>query len=345
MAEFERVMQAAMRKYARGVSNETIQRSVILSMLKKKGRISTKESGKDMDWAVKYRQTALVGTSDMEAYTFQRENQYRRLVLDWRGARIGGVISDKERRMVRGKEKLIDIWGPKLETLREDAEDQLNKWMLYDGNATGYEKHFHGLKSIMAYSTSTATVQYGTCNETYGGQTLNAVYPTESDASAYSPKHVNEKYSAYGSWTTSGTKILRALISACTVANEPSARPDVAITTEARYLAFKNLLASEERYQVGAKDLKTLSAGFEGVRYDGLELTWDADWSGIMGNSTMCLNFNKMKLRLLTDELFEGDSEYDIHRKAYLYDLITWGNLEISPRYFGWSKDLTAAFA
>jgi hypothetical protein len=343
VAEWERVIQAAMTKHAKGASNETMQKSVLLGMLKDRGRISYNESGKDMDWKVKYKQITLEATSDMEAYTFQRHNLYKTFTLDWRGARMGDVISEKERLMIRNKEALISIWAPKADILREDAVDQLNKWMYYDGNATGYTKCFHGLASIFGY-TAASTSLYAAANDTYGGQTLNAKHGTEADATAYSPHLVNEGATEFGSWTSNPTKVMRYLVSATTVKNAAGGRPDIALTTESRYNVFKDSLASEEQYVVDAKDITKLSAGFQGVRYDGLDLTWDYDYNctGGLGTSTVALNLSKIKLRLLTKQLFVGDSSYDIDRHAYLFDLVTWGNLEINPRYQGKSADFSS---
>lgn len=347
MPEYERIIQAAQEKFAKGASNETIQRSVILNTLKKRGRITYNDSGRDFNWKTKYKQIELETTSDMEAYTFQRHNVYKNFKLDWRGGRIGDVISEKERLITRGPQQIIDLWGTKAEVLKEDAMDQLNKWMYYDGNATNYTKNFHGLKSILSYATASTTDQYGTGNDSYGGQTLNAVHNTESDATAYTPAHVNEKYTDYGSWASQPLKIMRALVSACTVKNTADGRPDLAITTEARYLQFKDALASSERYLVSGQDITKLSSGFDAVRYDGLDLTWDYDYdgTGALGDSTVAINTRKMKLRLLTKQLFTGSSSFDHDRRAYLFDLVIWGNLELNPRYFGWSRDLTQAFA
>jgi hypothetical protein len=347
MAEYERILQAAMTKHAKGASNETLQKSIVLSMLKKRGRISYGESGTDFDWRIKYRQIVLEGTSDMEAYSFQRHNLYKKFTLDWRGARIGDIISEKEKLMCRGAEQIINLWGQKADVLKEDAQDQLNKWMFYDGNATGYTKNFHGLASILAYTTlTTNTSQYATGVDSYGGQTLSAVHGTESDATAYTPFHLNEAYTDYSSWASNPTKVMRALISGCTVKNEPGGKPDVAMTTEARYIQFKDKLASEEQYTVSGSEIKSLAAGFDAVRYDGVELTWDYDYNctGGLGATTACWNFSKCKLRMLTSQLFEGMTSFDHDRRAYLFDLVSWGNLEFNPRYFGWAGAFKTAF-
>jgi hypothetical protein len=323
----------------RGAANETIQNSILLSRLKSRGRLMFNQSGKTLDWQIKYKQRALDGREDMETTQFARQNLYVNATLPWRGYVMQDAISQKERYMVRGNEALVQIWPNKMRSMAEDAQDRMNIELFDDGNASGNEKKIHGLESIYAYTTSTSTSQYATSNESYAGLALNAVHGTESDATAYSPHLVNEAYTDYSTWTTNPTKISRALISACTVKNGRKGSPDLLLMNEARYLIFKDKLASEERYLISQETIEDLKAGFRALWYDGVEATWDYDCGA---DRTYCLNLDQIELRCLSPDLFYSQAHYSIEQDAHLWSMMFWGNMRINPRYQGKSKDFTS---
>jgi len=340
MAEFARVLATSIAKYVKGAANETIQNSILLSMLKKKGRLIYNDSGKTLDWQIKHKQRDLDGREDMEQVTFERQNLYVNATLPWRGYVMQDAISQKERLMVRGNEALVQIWPNKMRSMMEDAQDKMNIQLFVDGNASGNEKKIHGLESIFAYTTSTSTSEFATCNESYAGLTLNAVHGTESDATAYSPALVNEAYTDFSSWTSNPTKIARSLVSATTVKNGKKGRPDLMLTTETRYNQFKNALASEERYVVSdEKVIDNLKAGFRGVMFDGVLMMWDYDCTA---DVTYCLNLDQIEFRCLSSDLFYSKTHYSIEQDAHLWSVMTWGNMRINPRYQGKSADYSS---
>jgi len=339
MAEFLRVLRTSIAKYVKGAANETIQNSILLSMLKDKGRLMYNNSGKTLDWQIKYKQRDLEGREDMEQVQFNRQNQYVDATLPWRGYVMQDAISQKERLMVRGQEALVQIWPNKMRSMMEDASDKMNIELFVDGNASGNEKKIHGLESIFGAATATTTSEFGTCDESYAGLTLNAVHGTESDATAYSPALVNEAYTDFSSWTSNPTKIARSLVSATTVKNGKKGRPDLMLTTETRYNQFKNALASEERYIVGdEKVVGNLKAGFRGIVFDGVLMMWDYDCTAAC---TYCLNLDQIEFRCLSSDLFYSKTDYDITQDAHLWSVMSWGNMRINPRYQGKSADLT----
>jgi hypothetical protein len=338
MAEFARVLKTATDRYVKGANNETIENSIVLRELKRRNRIKYNYSGKALTWQLKYKQRTLTPVEDMEAIQFARQNLYEQPTLPWRGYRMQDAISEKERLMVKGNEALVQIWPGKMESIMEDANDRLNVEMFIDGNASGQTEQFHGLESIFGY-TAHATNTYAAGNESYAGLTLNATHGTASDASAYTPKLVNEGSTALSSWTTNPTKIVRYLISACTIKNNRRGRPDMVLMNEARFLAFKDALASEERYIVGSKEQSNIKAGIEELTYDGVRLTWDYDCGA---DRCYCINFDHIELCLLTPRLWYSKVGYDHSRDAHTFSVNIWGNLKMNPRYQGKSKDMTS---
>jgi hypothetical protein len=336
MAEFARVLDAAIAKYLKGAANETIENSILLSRLKRHGSLVYNQSGTSLDWRIKITQRALSGVEDMESIQFTRQNLYESATLPWRGYRMQDAISRKERLMVKGKEAIIDIWGRKMRDMMEDANDRLSAELFVDGNGTGNSKRFHGLESIFGAATSTTTSQYATSSESYAGLSPTAVHGTNSTTTPYSPHLVNDTYTNYSSWATSPTEITRALISACTVNNNAKSRPDLILTTEARYLQFKDILASEEQIQAGPPTRETTHAGFKGISYEGTEVVWDYDCTSSV---TYCLNLKQMGLYLLTPNLWYSESGYSHAQDSYQFSVNIWGNMKINPRYQGKSAD------
>jgi len=330
MAEFARALQACTAKYVKGAANETIQNSILLNRLKQRGRILYGQSGTSLDWRIKTKQRTLRAREDMEAQQFTRQNLYESATLPWRGYDMQDAISEKERLMCRGDEALIQIWPDKMRSMADDAMDQMNKELFVDGNATGYEKSIHGLESIFG-CTGTTTAQYGTSSESYAGLSPAAIHGTESATSPYSPQIVNDSYTSFGSWATTGCILIaRSLISACRIKNNRRSSPDLLLTNEARYLAFKNELVAEERYVI-AEETKDLAAGFRGLTFDGVEVLWDFDCGAV----TYCLNLDQIELRVLPKELFYAKTSYDQHQDAHLFSMHFWGNMRINPRYQG----------
>ncbi|MHC4644222.1 MAG: phage major capsid protein [Planctomycetota bacterium] len=339
MAEFARALQAATAKYLKGAANETIQNSIILSELKKRGRIKYNQSGTSIDWRIKYKQRTLTPVADMEDLQFARQNLYVSATLPYRGYRMQDAISEKERQMVKGTEALMQIWPGKMESLMEDANDRLSAELFVDGNATGNTEKFHGLESIFGAATGTSTTQWTTSSETYAGLTLAAVHGTESDSSAYSPQILEESYTDYGTWASNPTKIVRALVSGCTLRNNKRGRPDMVMTGENRYNQFKDKLASEEQIMAGPPTRERTYAGLKGIAYDGVEVTWDFDCGTALA---YCLNFDHIELRILTPRLWYSRSDYDHGKDAHTFSVNILGNMRINPRYQGKSLDNSA---
>lgn len=339
MAEFGRVLQAAHAQYLKGVDKEVVQNSILLSMLKKRNKIKTGQSGHSLTWRLKTSQRELTPTGDMEAIQFARQNLYTTATLDWRGYVMQDAISQKERLMVRGPEAIIDIWAEKVEDMREDFLDRMNVELFRDGNATGNEERFHGLDSIFDGYTA-GTTAYVASNESYAGLTLAATHGTESASTPYSPHLVNAKHEWDGSSTTFASQpieCVRALVSACSVGNKPSMRPDVCLTTESWYLTLLNDMQAEE--QIAAKDSELTAIGFQAVQVDGVPVTWDYDCAA---SKMYCLNLNKIEIRLLSSQLADGETSYDHGRRAYLFSMGCWGNIKIHPRYQGLLKDFSS---
>lgn len=335
MAEWTRVLKSTHEQFVKGVANETTEERVLLSMLKKRGRMKFNQFGNVLDWRVKYKKRSLDAYSDMSPVVFKRQNLYQKAVLDWRGYMMQDAISKKERLMNRGNAAIFQLYSGMVEDMKEDFMELFSAELYVDGNATGYTDRFHGLESIFGYTAcGSSGVQYVTSNETYAGLTAAGVYGTASDYSYWSPVLINENYTGYGSWATGAIKICRALLTACSKGNTKKARPDVVLTTEARYHQFLALLQAEERIIASNKELT--EAGFEAVELDGRPITYDGDCpAGV----TYCLNLDQIELRFLGADIVDGETGYDVTRKAFLFSLDSFGNMRINPRYQGKAKN------
>lgn len=333
MAEFLRVLRTSIAKFVRGASNETIQNSILLNMLKKRGRVSFNNSGKTLDWQIKTKQRELKSRTDMAQTTYQRQNLHEAATLPWRGYVMQDAISQKERFMVRGQEALVQIWPDRMKDMMEDASDRMNIELFIDGNLAGNEEQLHGLESIFGATSPTTTSKYATSNESYAGLTLSAVHGTESATTPYSPHLVNEAFTGFGTWASNPTKISRTLISACRVNNKRKSVPDLLLMNESRYLDFKDALTTE-RFII-SEEVKDVAAGFKSFSYDGVDVMWDFDCPADL---TYCLNLDQIEFRSLAPDLFYSKAVYSIEQDAHLWSVMNWGNMRINPRYQGQSK-------
>jgi hypothetical protein len=336
MAEFERATIAAIPKYEKKASNDVIEHSILLSELERRKRILYNQSGTSFEKRLRVEQATLYAMADMEALQFARTNPYAETTLPWREYRMQNTISDKEKEMVKGNEALIQIWANRVRDLREDFRDKLNVELFVDGNATGNTKKLHGLESIFGASACTSANSYTSSSETYAGLTLAAAHGTWSSTTPYSPHLVNENATAWGTWGSSPLDIARRLISACTIRNSKSARPDMLLTTETRYLQFLDALQAEERIMAHSPTPEKTYSGFKAIEFDGIQVLWDYDCTA---SCTYCLNLDQMEFRVLKPQLLAMRSAYDITRNAHLTELYLYGNLWIHPRYQGKSKN------
>lgn len=273
--------------------------------------------------------------TDMEAVRFQRRDPYERTTLPWREYRMTETISDKEKEMVKNNERLIDIWGNKMRDLRSDFVDQLNEEVYKDGNASGNSERWHGLESIFGTSTATTTQAFASSSESYAGLTFAGKHDDVAprrEQKAYTPVIVNEEYTGWDSWLSAPLKIARRLVSACTVQNRRTGRPDMMITTESRYLQFLDKLQAEERILARAPTPEKQFSGFKGVEFDGIPLVWDYDCTA---DCTYCLNFDQIEVKVLKKQLIAMRTAFDIERNAHLTVMYLYGNMWIHPRYQG----------
>jgi hypothetical protein len=338
MAEFARVTKAAIAKYEKGASNETIDNSILLSMLQEKGRIKYNWSGTSFEKRMRVSQATLQAMTDMEPITFARENPYEETTLPWREYRMQVTISDKEKEMCKGNEMLIDIWANRVQDIKDDFKDLFSAELYIDGNATGNTARWHGLESIFGATGSCgAGTNWESCSESYAGLTLAGAHgdSPKVTAAAYSPKLLNEVSTAidpnsYTTYASAPIERWRRLISACTIRNNKTDRPDLGITTESRYIDLLNKLQAEER--IMAAQEKRYYAGAVGVEVDGIPIMWDADCSSSRG---YCLNLDKMEVRMLKKQFVAMRTDFDIRQNAHLTVIYAYGNLWIHPRYQG----------
>lgn len=339
MAEFARALKAAIPRYEKGASNETIKHSILLSMLEKRGRIKYNWSGTSFEKRMRVKQATLQAMADMEAVTFAREDPYEETTLPWREYRMTHVISDKEKEMVKGNEQLIDIWASRTEDLKDDFKDLFNKELYIDGNATANTKRWHGLESIFgAVGSAGAGDNFESSSESYAGLTFAGAHGDAADREqeAYQPVLMNEVStgmdpSSYTTYASAPIERWRRIIEACSIQNTKAGRPDLGLTTENRYVQLLNKLQGEERIMAMQKT-QEWSVGATGVEVDGVPITWDADCSSSRG---YCLNLDKMEIRMLKKTFVAMRTAFDIKQNAHLTVIYAYGNIWIHPRYQG----------
>lgn len=336
--DFGTFYKAAHAEFKKGVADETIKRRMLLAELQRRGRISYNHDGTEMDWRVRYLEHDLNSYVDGGPVVFGRIDPYIKATLPYRAYDMNTVVTKKERLATQGKSAIFKLYEQKTKELKEDARKKFNGKLWGSGN-TG-TTDIHGLNSIFD-GTYASGSKNGTANGTYAGiaQTLGANGGAlgDSEYNFWTPTLVawnsSQFTSPYTFKATAGEAIRHGIVNVMDE-NDAEMRVSVVCLAKAMFLSFLEYMAGKEQIYTskGRQPGPVASLGFEAVWFDGVEVTWEHD---VPANTGFGINFNRLELCCMTDQLFGGDVEYDIDTKAWKMDIDFWGNLKIeSPRHF-----------
>ena len=164
------LVQATMRKYMTGASDDTVRERLWLSMLEKEGRIEKDADGYDLSWDVQFSQPPTGGYVEFQTHGFSQHQAYKQLTIDVRGNKGTDVLDLKQIVTNRGKHSIVDLWSTKIPNLAEAMAVQLARQAYTDGSASGNETAFCGLKTFLGSGgTCAATDKIAVPDDTYGG--------------------------------------------------------------------------------------------------------------------------------------------------------------------------------
>lgn len=367
--DWARVIGTTIVNHLREEELTTFRKFKVFSMLENSGNVLMNQSGRGMDWNVRFRNAPVTGNTGDTPRTFARINMWKRPELSWRGFTTTDAIYRREMLENRGQQALVDVASKMAERLKESLEQHLSYQPYVDGNASGRENDFHGMESFLGYdgtidesvsgvatkrTTSNTEDRFGYPDDTYAtlstrlgfygggriqsstGQWPNVQVDPEFDF--YSPVIINyngTKFNSAGtaSWRANCVFAMREGIHQCKRNDTKESQIDMVVLDRAMYIQFLNSYRSEERIVV-SKETGLKALGFsDSVSLDGVDIT--SEYAVPRGKG-YGISIGNMELRCLESQLFVGEGPFfDEETQSYRYACSTLGNLRFrSPRNF-----------
>lgn len=348
-------------KYMKGASDLTVRKRLLLSMLKKRGRIIYNQSGDECKWQVEYSQPTVETYADGGVINFSNHDAFKQLSHDWRGYVATDSMTKKQNAMNKGEEALIKLFQTKSNRLTKSITDNFSGELYKDGSAAGRESAIHGLETFMTAGTVAAGDRIAMCNDSYGGlttdlgdyggswstnlstspnSTLATDWPDGQGSSEYdfiSPKLVNWSSTAWGTsstaWEDNCWRVISQAITWLTTTGGQDGQPSLIVLSSDLMQGYKNHHETLRRINVPHKEAQDLGFG-DVLNQDGVAIMHDFDCPATVG---YCINVNMMEVRSLMPELFwmEGPDKDPRTLWSYLWGIGFFGNVKFEPKHFG----------
>ena len=376
--DWARVIGTTIVNHLREEELTTFRKFKVFAMLESSGNVLMNQSGRSMDWNVRFRNAPVTGNTGDTPRTFARINMWKRPELGWRGFTTTDAIYRREMLENRGQQALVDVASKMSERLKESLEQHLSYQPYVDGNAPGRENDFHGMESFLGYdgtvdesvsgvatkrTSSNTADRYGFPDDNYatlstrpgyyGGGRINATtgqwpnVPVDPEFDFYSPVIINYNASSFNSsgarnWRTNCVFAMREGIHQCKRNDTKEAQIDMVVLDRQLYIQFLNSYRSEERIVV-SKETGLKALGFsDSVSLDGVDIT--SEYACPTGKG-YGISIGNMELRCLESQLMVAEGPFfDEETQSYRYACSTLGNLRFrSPRNFFMLAPVTAA--
>ena len=326
------------------------------------GRIRTNMSGRGFDWEIQYRNHNPSGNNGETPRSFSRENLWKKLELEYRGAQVTDAIYKKEMLENRSAQALVNVAGKMASRLLTSMEQYLAKEWVVDGYAAGNELRFHGMESFMG-ATNTINVTTAASdrttvnaadpfyypNDTYAGlSTVLGAYggsapsqgswpngTADPEFDFFSPVIVNAVSSYFGTtaWKDNCVKAVREAIHQTRRNDTKEDQVDMVLLDRRLFIDFLNTLDAKERVIVSRQN-GLRSYGFTDVfELDGVEVGSEVS---VPANTGYGLATGNIELLCMENQLMVSEGPfYDEITQQYRYVVSTLGNLKFkSPRNF-----------
>lgn len=360
-AEWVGIVHEQAPKFLSGYADETIRNRILLAYMRKHGRIVLNGNSPMVVWSVKFDQNPVTAVGDVGNVEFTRQNNKRRMALDWRGYRTSDMMTEKEYLINKGSGQIFNRYGEIVPDLMEAMTDNFGGQLYVDGNATGNENAIHGLESFCAVTTPAVGDLIATPNDTYaqlstvlaneGGTwstvlasaarpnaTLANDWPSGKGSAKYdynSPLFLNFGSTSWGTgtntWAANCERVLRQGIIWQKNRCGMNGAPKLALMSSELYSDFLNHMSSKQRAIIPHSESQDL--GFpDAINFDGVGLTYDFDCpagTGYLWNVANC------ELVSLDSVLFGyRGPDWSIKDTAYLFYVGFWGNARFRPKHF-----------
>ena len=326
------------------------------------GQIRTNMSGRGFDWEIQYRNHTPSGNNGETPRNFSRENLWKKLELEYRGAQVTDAIYKKEMLENRSAQALVNVAGKMASRLLTSMEQYLAREWVQDGYASGNELRFHGIESFMNATQTINSTTAGAVgrtadaadpffypNDTYAGlSTVLGAYGGSADGVSmwpngkvdpefdfFSPVIVNADSSYFGAstWKDNCAKALREALHQTRRNDTKEDQVDMVLLDRRLFIDFLNTLDAKERVIVSRTN-GLRSYGFTDVfEFDGVEVSAE---NSVPANTGYGLAVGNIELLCMENQLMVSEGPfYDELTQQYRYVVSTLGNLKFkSPRNF-----------
>lgn len=373
-ADWSRVIGTTIVNHLREEELATFRKFKVFAALEASGNVVMNQSGRGMDWNVRYRNTPVSGNSGDTPRTFSRQSLWKRAELPWRGFVTTDSIFRREMLENRGQEALVNVASGMAQRLQESLEQHLATQVYADGDAAGRENDFHGLDTFMKYGTSSAkmidesstsnvfaTTSGGAGNRffnpvaTYAGLKTNLGYygggrlsgtktwpiaPVDPESDFYSPVLVNYNSTGFNAATGTGNSWEENCVEATREGIFQCKRNDTREAAIDMVILDRNLYIKYlNRLSSTERALVTRSTG---LRAYGFTDVFEQDGVEITSEYSVPadrgygISIGNMELHCLESQLFTAEGPFfQEELNSYRYSCSVLGNLRFrSPRNF-----------
>ncbi len=340
------IVNTTIQNHLKGATPAILRKRYLLAKLLGLKRIKLNCSGKQIDWSIRHKRTAMTTIGEGGTVVFAKESKYKKGTLPWRAYYVQGTISAFDKEMNKGPEAKVNLWANKVEERMDDFKDGFpEKIYGQDGYASG-SGEIMGFPSAFGASAS-ATSIFGTNSDTYAG--LSTVLGTYGGTASVSPfwpfgtastqydfhTPVVVNYTspcAAGSggfesdtktWPNTCAQALRAGIMAA-MRNGSTLN---AITMEMNlYRQFLDAVSADQRLTVNRnEDPAITKLGFKAVNFDGVDIVWEV---GIPAGIAYGHPFEDYELLSLSSQLIKSMEDFNLESLSDRVVLTFFGNLK-----------------
>jgi hypothetical protein len=369
-SDWSRVIGVTIVNHLREEELATFRKFKVFAALEASGNVTMNQSGRGMDWNVRYRNTPVSGNTGDTPRTFSRQSLWKRAELPWRGFVTTDSIFRREMLENRGQEALVNVASQMAQRLQESLEQHMSFQVYADGNAPGHENDFHGLESFLGHSSTVTIDSTSTTNPFasrnsgngadkfflpnddyaglrtnlghYGGGRLSGtstwpVAPVDPEADFYSPVLVNYNSTSFkansNSWRDNCVEATREGIFQTKRNDTREAAIDMVVLDRNLYIQYLNRLSSTERAIV-TRSTGLRAYGFTDVfEQDGVEITSEY---AVPAGKGYGISVGNMEMHCLESQLFTAEGPFfQEELQSYRYSCSVLGNLRFrSPRNF-----------
>ena len=374
--DWSRLIGVTIVNHLREEELATFRKFKVFAALEASGNVVMNQSGRGMDWNVRYRNTPVSGNSGDTPRTFARQNLWKLANLPWRGFVTTDSIYRREMLENRGQQALVNVASNMASRLQESLEQHLATQVYANGEASGYENSFHGMDTFMGYNgtidvtaaaTSVASQHaaavadaYGYPSATYAGLKTQLGYygggrtsglkiwpqsPVDPEFDFYAPVVINYNSTAFNgtqNWKTNCVTATREGIFQCKRNDTRESAIDMVILDRNLYIQYLNALNTTERAIV-TKSTGLRAYGFTDVfEQDGCEVTTEY---AVPAGRGYGISVGNMELRCLENQLMVAEGPFFSEElQSYRYSCSVLGNLRFrSPRNFFLLDGISAA--